>query len=396
MPPKPNQNTSEEAFVNALETDIINEKTPGYSHDEVLKRYLAQVPENMDLTAPRNENLFPLPSFVRSFFEARLKDKRDWICLELLLNVLLVVVPAWWMIWAIPLWAPEGYDWTIKVVAPIAFLLAAAPPLSLYQRYILTLHVTSHNKLFPKGPWAILNHFHELFINPFFGVPPGSYFLHHVIMHHRENNVFPRDMSSTMPYQRDSLAGLASYCIRFWTHQSIYLGYYALKTGRVRIFWWYTLSWAVFIGIVAGLWTINPVGTFWMVLVHTGVMGFMLMQGNFAQHMFIDPKRRFDNYGLAFNYVNHVCNQKTYNDGYHIIHHMNSLLHWSKVPQWFMDNIEKFAINEAIIFNGMDTMEAWFLTVNGKWGALHAAWVDLSPGPKRDVNYFKSMIQVLS
>jgi len=196
-----------------------------------------------------------------------------------------------------------------------------------------------------------------------------------------------------MPYQRDSLAVLASYCITFWTHQSIYLGYYALKTGRVRIFWWYTLSWAVFIGIVAGLWTINPVGTFWMVLVHTGVMGFMLMQGNFAQHMFIDPKRRFDNYGLAFNYVNHVCNQKTYNDGYHIIHHMNSLLHWSKVPQWFMDNIEKFAINEAIIFNGMDTMEAWFLTVNGKWGALHAAWVDLSPGPKRDVNYFKSMIQ---
>jgi len=81
------------------------------------------------------------------------------------------------------------------------------------------------------------------------------------------------------------------------------------------------------------------------------------MQGNFAQHMFIDPKRRFDNYGLAFNYVNHICNQKTYNDGYHIIHHDNSLKHWSEIPQWFEDHIEIFAVKEAIIFNAIDTMQ---------------------------------------
>ena len=81
------------------------------------------------------------------------------------------------------------------------------------------------------------------------------------------------------------------------------------------------------------------------------------VQGNFAQHMFIDPKRRFDNFGLAFNFVNHWGNQRTFNDGYHIIHHMNSLLHWSKIPQWFEDHIELFAIRESIVFNGVDTME---------------------------------------
>lgn len=163
--------------------------------------------------------------------------------------------------------------------------------------------------------------------------------------------------------------------------------------------------------------------------------------------MFIDPKRRFDNFGLAFNYVNHECNQKTYNDGYHIIHHMNSLLHWSlvrvpvfqfffsfrfflccfilmrllpmhatsnarsvclsspsflplvvimvlsQVPQWFEDNIEKFAIREAIVFNAIDTMQAWLYVVTGNWKSLHAAWVDLSPGPKRTVEEFRTMME---
>ena len=145
--------------------------------------------------------------------------------------------------------------------------------------------------------------------------------------------------------------------------------------------------------------------------------------------MFIDPKRRFDNFGLAFNYINHECNQKTYNDGYHIIHHMNSLLHWSlvrgldwllrivllvavpptqrthvrhhpttrlfmsQVPQWFEDNIEKFAIREAIVFNAIDTMQAWVYVVAGNWKSLHAAWVDLSPGPKRSVEEFRAMME---
>ena len=109
-------------------------------------------------------------------------------------------------------------------------LVFALPPVSLYQRYILTLHVTSHGRIFSKK-FALLNTFNEVFLNPHFGIPPGSYHLHHVVMHHRENNVFPRDMSSTMPYQRDTLKGLLSYCVRYWTHQCLYLGYYAFKTG---------------------------------------------------------------------------------------------------------------------------------------------------------------------
>lgn len=60
----------------------------------------------------------------------------------------------------------------------------------------------------------------------------------------------------------------------------------------------------------------------------------LLMQGNFTQHMFINPETPFDNFSLAFNSVSCFANQLTYNDGYHIIHHMNSRMHWSKMPRW--------------------------------------------------------------
>ena len=49
---------------------------------------------------------------------------------------------------------------------------------------------------------------------PFFGIPPGMYRLHHVVMHHIENNVFDEDLSSTEPYRRDSFAHWLVYFAR--------------------------------------------------------------------------------------------------------------------------------------------------------------------------------------
>ena len=274
MPPK--KQVQQDQHGSALVEEITT-KTPGWTHDEVFARYREQVPHNSDFTAPRSENLFPLPSFLANFLKPLCNDPRDYLCLELLINVLLTVVPAYIFIWSIPLWAPEQYQWLIHVAAPIFYVVCLVPPFSVYQRFILTLHVTSHQRVFPKRfDWA--NMLNEIFVNPFFGIPPGSYFLHHVVMHHRENNVFPRDMSSTMPYQRDSLTGLLSYIMRFWTHQSFYLGYYAFKTGRMKLFVYYCVNWTVYVALVWNLMAINPVGTTWMVLFGSVLTGFLLMQ----------------------------------------------------------------------------------------------------------------------
>ena len=63
---------------------------------------------------------------------------------------------------------------------------------------------------------------------PFIGVPPGFYRLHHVVMHHIENNVFNDDMSSTEPYQRDSFLHFLHYFAKYWTCLLL-LPVYAIK-----------------------------------------------------------------------------------------------------------------------------------------------------------------------
>ena len=48
------------------------------------------------------------------------------------------------------------------------------------------------------------------------------------------------------------------------------------------------------------------------------------------------------NYGLTYNCINHFENQKTFNDGYHITHHVTSHLHWREMPLHFIRNIDRW------------------------------------------------------
>lgn len=107
--------------------------------------------------------------------------------------------------------------------------------------------------------------------------------------------------------------------LSFWT-TSCYLGAYFLLSNLCPMFFYISLGTAFLIGPIA------------------------LMLGNFSQHIFIDPRDPASNYGLA---TNHLCvpfNMLTFNDGYHITHHVNSHCHWSEMPLQFIHNIEKCAV----------------------------------------------------
>jgi hypothetical protein len=54
-----------------------------------------------------------------------------------------------------------------------------------------------------------LNHLAPYLLSPLFGVPSGAYRLHHVVMHHVEDNAWGWDLSSTEGFRRDSLACFA-------------------------------------------------------------------------------------------------------------------------------------------------------------------------------------------
>lgn len=56
--------------------------------------------------------------------------------------------------------------------------------------------------------------------------------------------------------------------------------------------------------------------------------------------MFVDPDTPGDDYTLTYNCLACPDNAKTYNDGYHVVHHANSQLHWSQLPSRFLETLE--------------------------------------------------------
>lgn len=53
------------------------------------------------------------------------------------------------------------------------------------------------------------------------------------------------------------------------------------------------------------------------------------------------PNNPRDDFRLTYNCLACPDNCKTYNDGYHILHHANSRLHWSKLPTAFTQQLSK-------------------------------------------------------
>ena len=62
-----------------------------------------------------------------------------------------------------------------------------------------------------------------------------------------------------------------------------------------------------------------------------------------SQHIFINPKASGSPYGMAYNCVACGDNAISFNDGYHIQHHLNSMTHWSDLPLRFMESLDEHA-----------------------------------------------------
>merc|ERR1712216_872201 len=162
-----------------------------------------------DTTSTRREYLFPMPAALHSVLDPHLSDQRDAIMLDLLFNITCLVLPsAAWQFLRPASMAQYGIYFGLAHLFIVYFFFL--------QRFILMLHYSEHRHMFKTGSvFAALHAYAPYVLCPFFGLPSGCYRLHHVIMHHLEDNVFPWDLSSTMPYQRDNLLHFLHYWGRF-------------------------------------------------------------------------------------------------------------------------------------------------------------------------------------
>jgi fatty acid desaturase len=307
--------------------------------------------------------------FYASWIRPLIVDPRDAETVGLVVECLLICAVGVGMFFSGPwLW----------YAAPLYWLLLAAGRLD---RFTLMLHCTSHRQLF-KPRHAALNLVIPWVIGPFFGQTPETYFAHHMGMHHVEENL-PKDLSSTMKYQRDRMDHWVRYWFRFMTIGLPSLMGYLVRRKRARLIRRVILGEGLYWTAMAVLLYLRPGPTLVVFLIPLVLIRSLMMAGNWGQHAFVAADAPENPYKASITCINSRYNRRCFNDGYHIGHHLQARAHWTELPVEFEKNIAEYAKNDAIVFEGLDFFLVWVLLMTRRFSTLSKAFVRLPGAPER-------------
>ena len=292
-----------------------------------------------------------------------INDARDAPFLKLMATLSVLVVPTG--VW---LFLPGQFRWWLAAVHVALFVYFLGP-------FVLMLHNTSHRKLF-KRPYLWMNNYVPWVLGPFFGESPETYFAHHVGMHHTENNL-AGDLSSTLPYRRDSIVHFLRYFFRFFLFGIVELTRYFHRKDRRSLMIRCLTGEALFIGGLVALAIYDWRPTLVVFVMPLVVARFVMMAGNWAQHAFVDESAPANNYRNSITCINCSYNRRCFNDGYHIGHHLKATRHWTEMPEELARNLHAYAAEGAIVFEGIDFFGVWALLMAKRYEALAKRVVQL-------------------
>ncbi len=232
----------------------------------------------------------------------------------------------------------------------------------------LMLHCTSHRPFFRKK-YHFLNYYLPWIMAPFFGHTPETYFIHHIGMHHAENNL-EEDESSTMQYQRDSFRDFMAYFTSFLFKGAFELYRYHQKRKRKNFLTRMVAGEVSFYLMVIALSFVNFPATLVVFILPFLIFRFITMMGNWAQHTFVDPEDPANLYKSSITCINVKYNHKCWNDGYHISHHIRPNMHWTEHPAHLLEHRGEYARHQAIIFDGLDFLKVFVLVMRKKYDVL--------------------------
>ncbi len=314
---------------------------------------------------------------VDRFFLKLIRDERDLPFISLSLQMTFVLLPA-----GIGLLVAGA----LGVVPPLAWLVLAPLYWALLfgvfmDRYMLMLHNTSHRPLF-KRQFGFMNKWVPWVIGVFCGQSPETYYVHHITMHHAEGNM-PKDLSSTMKYQRDSFIHWLRYFFRFFFLGIVELSRYQVGKKRwpvLRRMLFGELGFYALCAVMATL--VSLPATLIVFVVPFVVIRILMMAGNWGQHAFVDPDEPANDFKSAITCINSRYNRRAFNDGYHISHHLVANRHWTDHPDELTNNLEKYVENDAIIFQGIDFFMVWVFLMLKRYDKLVEHFVDLRDEPR--------------
>jgi uncharacterized protein YeeX (DUF496 family) len=199
-------------------------------------------------------------------------------------------------------------------------------------------------------------------------------------MHHLEGNL-PKDLSSTMKYQRDSVVDFAKYWLDFFFLSMFKLGRYQLGRKRTNLaVWMFIGEWSWYLGVAIGCY-FNWQATLTIFIAPFLVCRFVMMAGNWGQHAFVCPDDPGSSYKSSITCINHRYNERCFNDGYHISHHLKANRHWTEHPQELLDNVENYIKHDALVFRDIDFIGVWFLLMRKDYEKLADHFVDMRDTP---------------
>ncbi len=150
--------------------------------------------------------------------------------------------------------------------------------------------------------------------------------------------------------------------------------------------------WAVIACAIAMKWQFGVVAF----AIPYATIRFLMMVGNWGQHAFVNPERKNDGLANSITCINSGYNERAFNDGYHIGHHLKANRHWSEMPQDFIDQRARYVEAGAIVFTGLDFFLVSVLLWTGSWGVLARRYVRLDGQDRSDeevIAMLKSRVQ---
>ena len=292
-----------------------------------------------------------------------IRDPRDLPFVDLILKITFLVIP--YALYLLMHPHLSGW-WILPYYALAGFFLGP---------YILMLHNTSHRP-FWKNKFDSFNFYIPWVLGPFMGQTPETYFAHHIGMHHPENNM-KDDLSSTLAYRRDKFSDFLKYFFRilFFSHYD--LSKYFLDRKRNKLFTKISIGELGFYLMVFMLCFWNLKFALLIFVVPVLFTRFMMMNGNWAQHAFVDSKDPENSYKNSITCINSLYNRRCFNDGYHIEHHLKPSAHWTEMPKNFQENLSTYAQQDAVVFKHIDYFQIWIYLMLKKYDKLADYFVDL-------------------
>lgn len=327
----------------------------------------------LDLNQCRNEYWFALPETVSQWLIINLlkgKKKDNIFILYVMVNVLLTTIP-----FSLGLYLLEGNAPNFLVsILGIAYVIFN---IKVHARsFILGLHYATHTPIFNRK-WGFLNHLNTSVLCNFFGMPLWTYYAHHIAMHHSENNLLPHDVSSTMPYQRDSKLEHFKYMLRYVFLIWFELPYHLIQQRRQKVAIRCLAGTSIYFTAVYCLYQIQPIATLFVFILPTIILSFALMEGNWKQHIFVDPDDPTNTYRSSFTCINTATNSLNFNDGYHIEHHKNPAMPWHDLPQYFHKQLSQHAEQDSFVFTNISSGQVGTLVLNGQLEQLAEHYLNI-------------------